>query len=78
MPPITITTSAGIRIASPMPICTALIGAISAPASAASAAPSANTKANTPPTRTPMCSAICRFEAPARTSMPTRVLFTSR
>ncbi|MNW01961.1 hypothetical protein D3C71_1976740 [compost metagenome] len=61
-----------------MPICTALIGPISAPASAASAAPSANTMVKTRDTRTPMNSAMARFDAPARTSMPSLLWLTSR
>ena len=63
---------------SSMPTCTAMMGPISAPASAASAAPSRKMPLNTRLTRTPISSAIHRSDAPARTSMPTRLWLTSR
>ena len=78
MPPITMTTRAGIKMLSPMPTCTAVMGATSAPAKAARAAPMANTRANTLRTRTPIHSAMARLEAPARTHMPSLVWLTSR
>ena len=68
MPPMTIQTSTRIRISSPMPTCTEVIGPSSAPATAASMAPSANTPRNSSGTRTPISVAICRLDAPARTS----------
>ena len=61
-----------------MPTCTAKIGPSIAPASAQSAAPSANTMVKSRRMFTPMATAISRFEAPARTSMPTLVLVTNR
>ena len=78
MPPMTIQTSTRIRISSPMPTCTEVIGPSSAPATAASMAPSANTPRNNSGTRTPISVAICRLDAPARTSTPARVRVTNQ
>ena len=76
MPPMTMTTKARMRMLSPMPTCTAKIGPSMAPATAHSAAPKPNTSVNSSLMLTPMAVAISRFEAPARTSMPMRVLAT--
>ena len=62
---------------SPMPTWTAKSGPSIAPASAHSAAPIAKTIVKTRFTRTPITRAISRLEAPARTSMPSRVCETS-
>lgn len=58
---------------SPMPTCTDNSGPSMPPATAHSAAPRPNTSVNRRRTFTPMASAISRFDAPARTCMPTRV-----
>ncbi|MNI70752.1 hypothetical protein D3C73_1265820 [compost metagenome] len=65
-------------MSSPMPNCTAVIGPSSAPATAASIAPSTNTPRNNSGTRTPISVAICRLDAPARTSTPARVRVTNQ
>ncbi|MNV60127.1 hypothetical protein D3C71_1525810 [compost metagenome] len=78
MPPMTMHTSTRIRISSPMPTCTEVIGPSSAPATAASMAPSTNTPRNSRGTRTPIKVAIWRLEAPARTSTPARVRVTNQ
>ena len=78
MPPSTVTTSARIRIGSPMPTCTAVSGAVIMPAKPASAAPTPNTTVNTRGTSTPSAIAMLRSLAPARTHMPARVCAISR
>src|SRR5260370_1167179 len=64
MPPMTMHTSTRIRMSSPMPTCTEVMGPSSAPATAASMAPSVNTPRNSSGTRTPISVAIWRLEAP--------------
>src|SRR5262249_7647864 len=78
MPPMTMTTKARIRMFSPIPTCTASSGPSSAPATAHSPAPTPKSSVNSRRMSTPIASAISRFEAPARTSMPTRVRATRK
>ncbi|MDT4886815.1 hypothetical protein FQZ97_1232100 [compost metagenome] len=75
-PPTTTTTKARISTSSPMPTCTDISGASAAPASPDKAAPSAKMAVNSHRTFTPIICTISRFEAPARTHMPTRVRAT--
>ncbi|MNT86767.1 hypothetical protein D3C72_2270930 [compost metagenome] len=59
-----------------MPTCTDISGASAAPASPDKAAPSAKMAVNSHRTFTPIICTMSRFEAPARTHMPTRVRAT--
>ncbi len=74
----TMTTSAGIRMDSPMPTCTATSGPMSAPASAARAAPEHKNAAKDARDAHPHQLGHPAVGRAARTSMPTRLWLTSR